>query len=126
MDAIEFEKLVGEALDEIQDGFQALWDNVVIVVEDKARPEHGAEVGIRHHQTLLGLYQGVPQTRRGLNYGMAVPDKITIFKDNIERYARTPDKIRQLVKETVWHEIAHHFGSDERRVRRAEQKRHQR
>lgn len=121
----EFEMLVEEALDEIPEKFRSLMDNVVILVEDNARPEHGQEIGIRKNEVLLGLYQGVPQTHRGPHYSMVPPDRITIFQDTIEKSGRTPEGIRKLVKETIWHEIAHHFGSDERRVRKAEKQRRQ-
>ena len=116
----EFEKLVEEAMAEIPEKFRALMDNVAIVVEDNARPEHGQEIGIRQNEVLLGLYQGVPQTSRGPHYSLVPPDRITIFQNTIEKIGRTEEGIRKLVKNTVWHEIAHHFGSDERRVRRAE------
>ena len=70
---------------------------------------------------LLGLYEGVPQTRRG-RYGIGghLPDKITIFKIPIERIARSKVHLIQIVVNTVRHEIAHHFGMDEHRVRDAE------
>jgi len=118
-----FEELVDQALAEVPERFRKLMDNVVILVEDNARPEHGQEIGIRKNEVLLGLYQGVPQTHRGPHYSMVPPDRITIFQNTIEKFGRTPAGIRQLVKETIWHEIAHHFGSDERRVRKAESKR---
>jgi len=71
------------------------------------------------------LYEGVPQTKRGY-YGQVLPDKITIFQKPIEKYASSESKIREMVKNTVWHEIAHHFGMDEKRVREAESRRKQR
>ena len=121
----EFEKLVDGAINAIPEKFRALMDNVAIVVEDRARPERGQEIGIRQNEVLLGLYQGVPRTQRGPYYSMVPPDKITIFQNSIEEIGRTHEGIRELVRSTVWHEIAHHFGSDEKRVRRAEQKRQQ-
>lgn len=121
----EFEKLVEAALTAIPEKFRTLMDNVAIVVEDRARPERGQEIGIRQNEVLLGLYQGVPQTQRGPHYSLVPPDKITIFQNTIEEIGRTHEGIRELVKNTVWHEIAHHFGSDERRVRRAEKRRGQ-
>jgi len=119
----EFEKLVEEALAEIPEKFRSLMDNVAIVVEDRARPERGQEIGIRQNEVLLGLYEGVPQTQRGPHYSLVPPDKITIFQNTIEEIGGTNAGIRELVKDTVWHEIAHHFGSDERRVRKAEVRR---
>jgi hypothetical protein len=68
---------------------------------------------------ILGLYEGVPQTKRWY-YSQALPDKITIFKNSIERMACSEDEIKKIVKNTVWHEIAHHFGMDERKIREVE------
>ena len=73
--------------------------------------------------TLLGLYEGVSQTRRGANYNAVLPDKITIFKRAILESCASPAEVREQVKETVWHELAHHFGSSEQRVRRAQTRR---
>ena len=69
------------------------------------------------------LYEGVSQTRRGANYNAALPDKITIFQKPIEREARSKEDLKEIVKNTVWHEIAHHFGMSEKEVREAEIKR---
>jgi predicted Zn-dependent protease with MMP-like domain len=63
----------------------------------------------------------VPQIKRSAYYS-ALPDKITIFKRPIEQYAQTPDQIKEVVKNTVWHEIAHHFGLSENEVSKAEKK----
>ena len=71
---------------------------------------------------LFGLYEGIPQIKRE-QYGQVLSDKITIFKNPIERVFRNPEDIKKAVKNTVWHEIAHHFGMDEKQVRQAEQKR---
>ena len=81
---------------------------------------------------IFGLYEGIPQTRRG-HYGQVLPDKITIFKKPIERRTRSrqrrgspeaaENEIRKIVKNTVWHEIAHHFGMDEKKVKEAEHRR---
>jgi predicted Zn-dependent protease with MMP-like domain len=119
----DFEALVGDALREIPERFQHLMENVVVVVEAHARPERGAELGIRRHQVLLGLYEGVPRTARGPYYSLVLPDKITIFQEPIEALGRTPEGIRELVRDTVWHEVAHHFGADDERIRRAERRR---
>lgn len=119
----DFEQLVSEALDNIPEHFRALMENVVVVVEPYARPEQGQEVGIRRGQILLGLYEGVPRTARGPNYNLVLPDKITIFKDAILSYARTPEQVREVVRDTVWHEVAHHFGADDNRIKLAENQR---
>lgn len=87
--------------------------NVQVVVEDEPPPEHLRRLGRGH--TLFGLYQGIPLTKRGV-YANALPDKISIYRGPIVRYARSPDAIRDQVRRTVIHEIAHHFGLDEARI----------
>jgi len=86
--------------------------NVGIVVESEP-PRPG----------LLGLYQGRPLAARSVFEGFALPDKITIYQGPHERMARTHAELEQMVADTLWHEIAHHFGMDESRVRRAERDR---
>ncbi|GAI36748.1 unnamed protein product, partial [marine sediment metagenome] len=77
---------------------------------------------LRHPGQLLGLYQGVPQTRRGRGYGLVLPDKISIFKKSIEAQCSFSDKIEAEIGEVVRHEIAHHFGLDEKTLRKIEDK----
>ena len=120
----EFEKIVEEGIGAIPERFLRKLDNVAIVVEDEPQPDQRRKLGMRRGLTLFGLYEGVPQTSRGPHYGSVLPDKITIFQKPIEEVARDADHIRDIVKNTVWHEIAHHFGMDEARVQRAETKRH--
>jgi predicted Zn-dependent protease with MMP-like domain len=110
---LTFERLVTEALDSLPDDIAAMMDNVEVVVEDEP-PEH-ALAGLRRGETLLGYYHGIPLTKRG-RYEGALPDKISIYRGPIERVARTPRAIREQVRRTVIHEIAHHFGIDEDRL----------
>jgi len=121
MDLKEFEKIVGEDIDEIPEEFLARLKNVAIVVDEEPSEEQFKKLKMRHDTTLLGLYEGVPLTRRG-EYTMALPDKISIFKNPIELVAQTPEAIKKLVQDTVRHEIAHHFGSDERGASKAARK----
>ena len=101
-----FEALVAAALDEIPPELGREIENVAVVVEDW--PPRGSR--------LLGLYEGVPLTRRGpIGYSGVMPDRITIFRGPICRAARDEDELRDMVTTTVVHEIAHHFGiSDDR------------
>ena len=115
----EFEKLVEEAVAEIPDKFLAQLKNVAVVVEDEPTAEQTEKLKLRKDLTLLGLYEGVPQTQRNAAYGMVLPDKITIFKNPIELVAQSAEEIKRLVQDTVRHEIAHHFGSDERGAEKA-------
>jgi predicted Zn-dependent protease with MMP-like domain len=102
-----FDTLVGDALDTIPDELARYIDNVVVVVEDGS-PRSG----------LLGRYVGVPLTERGAAYGagLTMPDRITIFRLPICARCRTEDDVVEQVKVTVVHEVAHHFGIDDRRL----------
>ena len=117
----EFEKLVKEGIDAIDEKFLQKLKNVEIVIEDDPTPQQIEKLRIRG-AVLFGLYEGIPQTKRE-GYGQVLPDKITIFKNPIEQVYSNPEDIKKAVKDTVWHEIAHHFGMDEKRVRAAEKKR---
>lgn len=107
-----FEKLVIKAVEALPAFIQKKMENVAIVIEDKEAPAGN----------LLGLYHGIPKIERGAGYTMVLPDKITIYKKTIEGLAGSEEKIPQLVREVVWHEIAHHFGFDEAKVRKLEKK----
>jgi len=112
----EFEVLVGEALDELPPKLMKAISNVQVVVQDLPGPEAGG-AHLAPGSILLGLYTGIPLTQRGMGYAGVLPDRITIYQDNIERVAGSPDAIRAQVRQTVIHEFAHHFGiSDERLI----------
>jgi len=117
----EFEKLVKEGIDSIDEKFLQKLKNVEIVIEDDPTPQQIEQLNLRG-ALLFGLYEGIPQTKRE-GYAQVLPDKITIFKNQIEKFYFTPETIKKAVADTVWHEIAHHFGMDEHQVRKAEQKR---
>ena len=118
----KFEEIVNEGLKAIPKRFLEKLDNVDIVIEDEPTPYQLRKLRARGGLVLFGLYEGVPQTKRW-HYGQVLPDKITIFQKPIEKIAHTEEEIKEIVKNTVWHEIAHHFGLDERRVREAESQR---
>jgi predicted Zn-dependent protease with MMP-like domain len=104
-----FEELVVEAVASLPEWIRRTMDNVEVFVEEGSAP------GERH---LLGLYEGVPLSERGSNYSGVLPDRITLFAGPILREAHgDPDRLRSVVRHTVAHEVAHHFGiSDERLV----------
>jgi len=110
--AAEFDRVVERALRRIPARFRKRLENISIVVE-REPPRPG----------LLGLYHGVPLTERTTNDGFRMPDQITIYQGPHERMARTRAELEKIVADTVWHEIAHYFGMDEARVRRAERRR---
>lgn len=118
---IEFEKIVEEGIRAIPKQFLAMLDNVVIVIEEEPTPDQLRKLKKGRTSIILGLYEGVPQTRRW-HYGQVLPDKITIFKNSIERVVHSKSEIKEVVKNTVWHEIAHHFGMNEVQVQQAEAK----
>jgi len=104
----DFERWVEEALLSLPRELREYMSNVAIVIEDE--PPAG--------QPLLGLYQGLPLTRRGSSYGAVPPDKITIYRGPLERYyGGDPDRLRLEVRRVVLHEIAHHFGISDDRLR---------
>ena len=119
----QFEKIVTEGIEAIPEKFLKKLKNVVIVIDDEPTPIQKEKLKIRQGWSLFGLYEGVPQISRGANYSAVLPDKITIFQKAIEAAARSEEEIKEIVKNTVWHEIAHHFGMSEVRVRQAEVKR---
>lgn len=110
-----FEKLVNEGIRAIPKRFLEKLDNVDIVIEDISTPEQLRKLRARRDSIIFGLYKGVPQTKRW-RYSQVLPDKITIFKKPIERIAHSEEEIKEIVKNTVWHEIAHHFGMDEKKL----------
>ena len=108
----EFDTLVTRALRRIPPRFRKYLRNIAVIVEpEPSRPG------------LLGLYQGHPLTTRSVGNSFTLPDRITIYQGPHERMARNPVELEEMVADTVWHEIAHYFGMDEARVRRAERKR---
>ncbi|NQV00944.1 MAG: metallopeptidase family protein [Parcubacteria group bacterium] len=122
MKRIEFEKLVEQAALNLPKYIQNKMNNVEIVVEDKPSKEQLKKIKISSEYSLLGLYEGVPQNAWGRGFGNILPDKITIFKKAIESYTKSKKELVELIKNTVWHEIAHHFGFDEKDIKSLEQK----
>lgn len=107
-----FEQLVSEGIEQIPAKFLQKLHNVAVVIADEPTVEQLTENHIPDGDTLLGLYEGIPLIERGDAYGgMVLPDKITIFKlPVLEEAGENEKEIRRVVKETVWHEIAHYFG----------------
>jgi predicted Zn-dependent protease with MMP-like domain len=112
----QFEQLVVNALDSLPPSILAHMDNVDVVIEDWPSREDFAEYGLDENGTMLGLYEGVPHIDRSSGYGLVLPDKITIFFGPVVNEASDTDgDVERVVRETVIHEIAHHFGiTDER------------
>ncbi len=116
----EFARLVEKAIENLPKEFLDKLDNVDIVVEDYPTPAQLEGSELEDGDTLLGLYEGVPQTERTSNYGMVLPDKITLFQKPIEAKRRNADEVYAEIKKTLRHEIAHHFGISDDRLREIE------
>jgi len=120
MDRERFEWLVAKAAADLPDEFRERMDNIDIVVQDEPTSSQLAEAGLKRGETLLGLYEGVPLTRRSRSYGMVPPDKITIFQRPIEARCHSDTEIHREVQRVVKHEIAHHFGIGDARLNQLE------
>jgi len=104
-----FMQLAAEAMDGLPAWVHDAMENVEVLLEDRPPPGQPG---------LLGLYQGVPLAKRGTHYSGALPDRITLFRETIERQARGSDeRLRRIVAHTIAHEVAHHFGISDDRLR---------
>ena len=120
MDRERFEWLVAKAIADLPDEFRERMDNIDVVVQDEPTSGQLADAGLKRSETLLGLYEGVPLTRRSRSYGMVPPDKITIFQKPIEARYRSDTRIQREIQRVVKHEIAHHFGISDARLNQLE------
>jgi predicted Zn-dependent protease with MMP-like domain len=123
MHPAEFDRLVEAAFARIPSRFRKRMKNVAMIVEPEPSEQQLASGRVPPGSTLLGLYEGRPLTTRSVFEGFSMPDRITIFQGPHERLAPNPEQCAKLVEDTVWHEVAHYFGMDERQVRAAERKR---
>jgi len=116
-----FETIAEEEFAVLPEPFRRRIENVRIVIEDVDTPAQRRRAGLGRSSMLLGLYEGVPLPRRGIDYGVApvMPDTITLFQNNIESIARSEAEVRKQVRETLIHEIAHYFGMDEDDIKEA-------
>ena len=120
MFAPNFDQIVERALSNIPARFRSRMNNVAVVVEDEPALTQLEAKGVSPGTTLLGLYEGRPLAHRSVFEPFRLPDRITIFQGPHERIARNREDLERLVEQTLWHEIAHHFGMTEREVRAAE------
>jgi predicted Zn-dependent protease with MMP-like domain len=112
----EFEAIVARAIDALPDDFRTQIENLEFSVEDWARPSDYA-AGTSASAMLLGVYRGVPLTRRGAHYNFTLPDRIVIFQQPLQRLARDQDDLIARITHVVKHEVAHHFGISDDRLR---------
>ena len=118
MTCCEMEALARDVLDKFPREFAEKFQNLEFVVDQQPDMDMIKKLGLSGRGRLLGLYQGVPLTRRSIYYGMVLPDKITLFKNNIEKACRRHGlDIYEEVRHVIQHEIAHHFGITDARLR---------
>lgn len=117
VDTERFEELVRDAVDALPENFRAQIANVDFGIEDWARPEDYARTRTSPNAMLLGVYRGIPLTRRGAHYNLALPDTIIIFQQPLERLARDEADLADRVHHVVRHEVAHYFGISDARLR---------
>lgn len=111
----EFDILITRAMNELPQKYIKGLDNVAIVMADEPTPEQYHKMRI-DNQLLLGLYEGIPLTKRGTNYSFVLPDKITLFKNPILATVNSESELFEQIKRTLWHEIAHYYGLDHDRI----------
>ena len=116
----EFERLVERALRTLPRPFKDRLANIAVVIEDWADDATLEEMGIEPPDTLYGLYRGVDLTHRDSTYGAVLPDVVTIYQGPIEEDAADEAEMREIVLETVVHELGHYFGLDDETLHRIE------
>jgi predicted Zn-dependent protease with MMP-like domain len=117
----QFSAMIAEVMDELPREHMDAVKNVAIVYEDEPTPEQREKLRLRNDQSLFGLYEGVPLTKRQGATSL-MPDKITIFKLPMLMYVNSYEELRAQVKHTLWHEIAHYFGLDHPAIHELENK----
>jgi predicted Zn-dependent protease with MMP-like domain len=115
----EFSDFIAEALTTLSKEHQAAIQNVAITYADDPTPEQRVQLQLRGDQTLFGLYEGVPLAQRqGMTaYG---PDRITIFKNPVQSWAHDMASLKEQIRHTVWHEVAHYFGLNHAQIHELE------
>jgi len=118
----EFERLVREAVGLIPRRFREEMRNLALVIESKPAPELLAEMDIEPPDSLYGLYQGTPLTERTWDFGNNLPDRITLYQLPIEEDCEDEDDIRDVIGETLIHEVGHYFGLSEEEIEAIEER----
>ena len=116
----EFEEMINDGISRLPRLYQENLNNVGFVIADEPTAAQREELKLRCNETLFGLYQGIPLTKRGAGYNLVLPDKITIFKLPIVGASRTIDEIAEHVRHTVWHEVAHYYGLNHGQIHKLE------
>ncbi len=115
----EFQRLIDQALTELPGDHAKNIKNVAILYEDVPTPEQRQKLALRHDQTLLGLYEGVPLSQRQGTTPL-YPDRITLFRRPLQSRANNLEALKEDIKHTLWHEIAHYYGLDHSQIHELE------
>jgi predicted Zn-dependent protease with MMP-like domain len=126
MNREKFEEMVARAVETLPEEFIDRLENVVVMVADHPTHSQLKKTGVTPGNTLLGLYEGIPLSRRGNHYNLTPPDRITIFQKPIESICRNEEEITIEVQKVVQHEIAHHFGITDTRLIQIEKEKSER
>lgn len=116
----EFETIVDSTVEDLPEEFKSQIENVSFLVEEWPSEEDLQSTTAHSGSTLLGLYRGVPKTKRGDYYSAVLPDKIIIFAGPIISISKTEEEAKENIKKTVLHEIGHYFGMSEEEIRKAQ------
>ena len=112
----EFDTLITRAIDELPQEYIKRLDNVAVVMADEPSAEQRQKMKLDSNQLLLGLYEGVPKPGRGAGYNLVLPDKITLFKNQLLAISTNQTELFENIKRTIWHEIAHHYGLNHEQI----------
>jgi predicted Zn-dependent protease with MMP-like domain len=115
----EFDALISRALDDLPEKYTSRLQNVLITYEDEPSLEQRERLKLRCNQSLFGLYEGVPLPARGGREPL-LPDKITLFKIPMVMHTNSSETLYEQVRHTLWHEMAHYFGLDHKRIHELE------
>lgn len=115
-----FESIVTSGMDAIPQKYIENLNNVAFVIEDRPSNDQRQKLELRNDQSLFGLYEGIPLTKRGTGYNLVLPDKITIFKEPLEMASSNMNELKERVRHTVWHEVAHFYGLNHEQIRALE------
>lgn len=111
-----FEEIINDSIDSLPIKYISKLKNVAIVTADNPSQVQRKKLKLKNNQSLYGLYEGIPLTQRGSNYNLVLPDIITLFKQPIENSVNDLNSLKEAIRLTLWHEIAHYFGLSHKQI----------
>lgn len=116
----QFQQYINDALASLSPVYREKLENVAFLLEDEPSSEQRKQLKLHCNQTLLGLYEGVPLTRRQGTVPL-YPDRITLFKLPLVSQSSTLNELKEHIRHTVWHEVAHYYGLEHEHIHAKEQ-----